>query len=467
MAEVNDITSERLVLAGLCQFGNEVYLDISDIITSDSFHNSINNIVYLCIQHVLSTSERVDLASLLASASELKLFDSLREKKELDYIKSLFGFESHKENVRAHAIKLRKLELIRKGQGLIHKTYNDLSQLTGVESVDKIVSTLESPIFEFVNTLNDSSEEGPTNLFENGEAYLDFLSENPIENIGIPSPFKNYNSIIGGGFRKGGVSLIGARAKQGKSSLGKEIALHVACKLGINVLILDTEMVKEDFFSKSIASLTNINIKDIETGQFGSNATKKNLVYNELKRVKNSPLDYVKVAGKDFEEILSIIRRWIHKKVGYDSNGKTKPALIIYDYFKLMSAETLKDMQEYQAIGFQISKLTDFSKQYDFSVLAFVQLNRDAFSREDSSTISGSDRLVWLAHSFAIFKDKSPEDIAEDGINLGNKKLIVSESRYGPGHNFGDYINMKFNKTTGKIEEGLSKSESQRQNNEF
>lgn len=467
MSEVNDIASERLVLAGLCQFGNEVYIDINDIVTPLSFNNSINNIIYLCIQHVLNASDKVDLASILASASELKLFDVIREKKELEYIRSLFEFESHKENVRGQAIKLRKLEIIRKSQKLIHNCYNDLSQLNGTESVDKIISTLESPIFEFVNKLNDSSEEGPVNLFEDGEAYLDFLSNNVVDTCGVPTPFKHYNAAIGGGARRGGVTLIGARAKCGKSTLGKEIALHTACKLGFKTLILDTEMSKTDIFTKSLASLSNIKIDDIETGKFGTDQTKKNLVYNELKKVKNSPLYYVRVCGKEFEEILSIIRRWIHKVVGYDQNGKVNNCLVLYDYFKLMDSNVLKSMQEYQAVGFQISKLSDFCKQYDFPVIAFCQLNRDGITQETAAVASQSDRLVWIAHSFTIFKDKSPEEQAEDGVAAGNKKLVVVDTRYGPGTPLGQYINLRFNKQISRIEEGPTKAELNKQNNEF
>lgn len=467
MSKNSDLPSERAVLAGLCQYGRDAYVDISDIITNNSFYNDSNKIIYACLCHVLLTGDRVDLASLLASASELRLYDSIKEQREIEYIKALFTFNVNLESVRKYAIKLRKLEIIRIGQSLVHKTYSELQELNGTESINKILSTIESPVFEFINKISSSNEEGPVHLFDNGELYLDYLINNPVDNIGIPSPYPKFNASIGGGFRRGGVNLIGARIKQGKSTLGKEIALHVVGKLKIPVLILDTEMSKEDLFHKSISTLTNVNISELETGKFGKDLTKKTIVYNELAKQKNNPFYYVRVAGKDFEEILSIIRRWIHKRVGYDANGKTKNCLVIYDYMKLMDTEPLKSMQEYQAIGFQMSKLSDFCKQLDFPALAFVQLNRDGLTQETSAVASQSDRLVWFAHSFSIFKSKTQEEIAEDGVAAGNKKMVVVETRYGPGMSLGDYINMKMNGSIGKIEEGLFKSELKRQNNEF
>ncbi len=344
MSEVSDLPAERLVLAGLCQFGNDIFLDISDIITPSSFYNSSNKIIYLCIQHTLNTSKTVDLATLLASASELKLYDIVKETKEIDYIKALFAFNVGKDNIKKYAIKLRKLEIIRLGQSLVHKTYNDLQNLNGTESVDKIVSTIESPIFKFITSLNESISEKPENIWSNAKDYLDYLTNNPVENIGVPSPYPRFNKSIGGGFRRGNVSLLGARSKVGKTTIGKEIAIHVSLKLRMPCLYLDTEMSKEDILHKSVASLTGVSIDEIECGKFGKDSTKKNLIYNEVERIKSPPFYYVRISGKPIEEILSIIKRWIHTEVKKDENGKTNNSLVILDYLKLMNASSLENL---------------------------------------------------------------------------------------------------------------------------
>jgi hypothetical protein len=132
------------------------------------------------------------------------------------------------------------------------------------------------------------------------------------------------------------------------------------------------------------------------------------------------------------------------KEVGFDDEtGRTKDCLIIYDYLKLMTSENItNNIAEFQAMGFLITELHNFAVNYDCPILSFVQLNRDGINVEDTSAISQSDRLVWLCTNFSIFKPKSAEEIAEDGEEYGNRKLIPLVARHGPGIEDGNYINM-------------------------
>ena len=109
----------------------------------------------------------------------------------------------------------------------------------------------------------------------------------------------------------------------------------------------------------------------------------------------------------------------------------------------MSSSSITNNHQEYQALGFQITSLHNLSVKYDFPCLSFVQLNRDGITRETTDTVSGSDRLIWLCTSFSIFKIKSPEELAEDGPNAGNRKLVPVVCRHGPGMEDGNYINMR------------------------
>ena len=97
-------------------------------------------------------------------------------------------------------------------------------------------------------------------------------------------------------------------------------------------------------------------------------------------------------------------------------------------------------------MGFQISRLTDFCKEFDFPCLAFVQLNQQ-------NNISQSDRLRWLCHSFGAYEKKKPEEATDDGPQGGNRKLTLLDTRYGPGVDEGDYICMDFVRDINKITE--------------
>jgi hypothetical protein len=125
-----------------------------------------------------------------------------------------------------------------------------------------------------------------------------------------------------------------------------------------------------------------------------------------------------------------------------------------------MSSESItNNIQEYQALGFQITSLHNLCVKLDIPCLSFVQLNRDGITKESTDAVSGSDRLIWLCTSFTIFKAKSPEELAEDGPNAGNRKLVPIVTRHGAGLNDGDYINMQMVGSHAKLLELRTRNE--------
>ena len=278
--------------------------------------------------------------------------------------------------------------------------------------------------------------------------------------MGISTGFQRFDAAIGGGLRKGNVDLIGARTKVGKSFFADTVALHVAGKLNIPVLVLDTEMQKEDHVHRILANMSDIEINDICTGKFGAAEGTKKRVQQAAEALKNMPYKYVTIAGVDTDEIMAIIRRWVKREVGRDENGNTNPCVVIYDYLKLTSASQLGNMKEFEALGYQMQKLVNLSIKEGVPVLSFVQLNRDGITRESEDVISGSDRLSWFCSSLTLFKRKSEEEIAEDGGESGNRKLVPIMARHGGGlPEEYDYINMNLIGNYGRLVEGFTKSE--------
>ena len=159
------------------------------------------------------------------------------------------------------------------------------------------------------------------------------------------------------------------------------------------------------------------------------------------------------------------MRRWLVKEVGLHESGTAKECLIIYDYLKLMDSQGLsKDLKEYQLLGFMMTGLHNFAVRYKIPILAFIQLNKDGITRETTDTASGSDRIIWLCSNFTIFKEKSDEEVAEDGPNEGNRKLVPIVARHGPGMKGYDYINCTMKEWCAKITEGKTRGELQAAN---
>jgi replicative DNA helicase len=781
VSELIDAGAERAVLSGLFAYGLDVYVEISDIITYETFGNISNQTIYKCAQKSLESNPKLDIPSLLSAAEQIGLSSAINSSSELEYISLLTKYPVAKENVLNFAIQIKKFEFARNIKQIANSIAKNVESVKGDESIDDIISILEKPVVEFIK--DDTLSRKPEKIWENVDEYVEYLINNKCDQIGIETGFKRYDKAIGGGLRRKCVDIIAARPKAlrhgsrvytdagykkiedikvgdivkhpfkgntkvtniwphknidiyriyfkdgdyvdccedhlwhveksycpnksfikttkellndiiignnsgykwniplpspvefeekpvpidpyalgillgdgsvanntcvyhtadeethnymksyaesiglevkldrtgnkcnsyringmqdklreskiwghncyskfipekyiynstevrmavlaglldtdgdctidsrskqsrtrfgsvsfelckgikeivqslgglcsinktktscngknftsyrceirlpqginpfrltrkkekfteriigklkrtiikiqkigqdnarcltlenndglfmtdnyvvthntGKSALADNVAINIGLS-GIPVLMLDTEMSKEDHLNRIIASLTGIEINKISTGKFSEDKENIEKVQVAVEKLKGAKYTYASVAGAPFENIINTIKRWILHEVGHDENGRTNDCVVIYDYLKLMSSSSISNnLQEYQVLGFQITSLHNLAVKYDFPCLAFTQLNRDGITRETTDVVSGSDRIIWLCTSFSIFKDKSPEELAEDGPNAGNRKLIPIVSRHGPGMTDGNYINIK------------------------
>lgn len=456
-----DVAAERAILASCFQYGEEAYYDVADILHPDSFTVAEAKVIWNCIKHIYENKENVsvDEATILSASIELGYDKFFTGESGLKYLRGVINCRTTLENARHLAAKIRRLQIANILSEYCGMAIEELQKLSGDETLDKILSIPESKIFELNDTIAGKSSD--MSLMADGLLeHLEYIENNPVDMVGISTGYPRYDEAIGGGLRRKEIEIIGARMKQGKSQLVDNIAIFIATKLKIPVMNLDTEMSKEQHWYRILSNMTGIKKKYIETGQYSLDPELKARVREAAKTLKESPYYYNCTSGKNFEDVLSSTRRWLNKEVGYDKDsGKLNDCVLIYDYLKLIDDSPLKSMQEYQALGFMMMTLKNFLIRYDVPCLAFMQLNRDGIDEESTAVASGSDRILMYCTSFTIFKQKSDEEIAEDGIKNGNKKLIPIICRNGSGLDFGDYINMQFDGDFSRIVELKTKKE--------
>lgn len=456
-----DPASERAVLAGICKYGEDAYLDVADIVQESSFTIDSNSIIYKCLKHLCENEQNpsIDVASIYAVAQDIGVSNFFVKKEEAQHLKAILDFPVSLENVRKFAAKIRKLEIARLLRKQLEQAGDKLLEINGNEPVASILGVAEDAVFNFSSLLNDT-DNNPVSIGKDIDEYIQSLEENKVDQVGIPTGFPIYDQAIGGGLRKGTVNVIAARPKTGKTLLSDNIGFHIAYKHKIPVLNMDTEMNTVDHVNRVLGMMTEVEINAIETGKFAESADKKLKILNAAKELKSTKLFYKSIAGKPFEEQLAIMRRWILKEVGLNDNGTAKDCVIFYDYLKLMDTQGMnQDLKEYQVLGFMMTSLHNFAVRYQVPIVAFIQLNRDGITKESTDTASGSDRIIWLCSNFTIFKRKSDEEIAEDGPSNGNRKLVPLVSRHGGGLDDNDYINCYMKGWCAKITEGKTRLE--------
>lgn len=432
---VLDLTfEENSILHGIIKGGKDNFAETLDILTDRSFNNLPAKIIYGVCKDLFDSNQDITVPNILSNGQSKGLAPN-------DISPVLDTLPVDLKGARQLATKLKNRLIIKESINSHRDAINKLSQMSATESTGDIFSVSESTLFDLVSKFSNVND-GVIHLKDVTRDLVTYWGTNPSENVGIPTPWPKFNKSIGGGMRTG-VTLIGARSGQGKTNLALITANYVS-SLGVPVLILDTEMEYKDVLPRLLSNISEVGITRIETGAFVQSDFELKAINGAVTQIENSSIYYKTVAGKSFDEILSTIRRWIYTSVGLNSVGRANHCLVIYDYFKIMDSGDISDMQEYQAMGFQISKLTDFCKMYDFPCLSFVQLNRDGVAKEGTDVIAQSDRLLWLCNSFSIFKSKSTEEMESSGWNNGNRKMITLKSRYGGECAYGEYIPMQF-----------------------
>jgi replicative DNA helicase len=459
----SDPAAERAVLAALYRGGHESWVEISDVLSPDCFSCGNNSIYYRVLEKMLADpGSKADVPSFLSTASILGFPDLMKNQEEQKYLRALTVTAVDPSNLRKQAARLVKLKKASEFAEVLGKAADELRKVTGEETLGEILGMGEEAVFNFVGTLGNQND-ALSHIGKDLDEYLDYLANNPSDMMGVSSGLDTYDQAIGGGFQRGTVNVIGARPKVGKTQLADNIALHVAGKLGIPVLNLDTEMSAKEHWHRMIANLSNVTVDRIKSGKFAADPEESRRVYEAKEAIKKMPYHYASIAGQPFEETVGIMRRWLYRQVEFDQSGQSNPCLVVFDYVKLMDDRSItKNVSEFQALGFLMTNLHNFAVKYQIPVLAFVQLNRDGINAEDTSTASGSDRIIWLCSNFSIYKWKSQEEMAEEGSGPDgvryNLKLIPVVTRHGKGVDSGDYINVQGQYEFGRIREGPTRN---------
>jgi replicative DNA helicase len=439
---LTDVAAERAVLAAIFQYGKEAYLECFDSINAQSFSQHLNSVIYSILMYLYGQDMDVvvDLAKLMSGAKEIGLLNEIEN--DIKYINTLFNFNVELTNIRGFSIKLRKLQETKELLCCIDSTASAIREITGNETISEIVAIAEKPIYDFTNRLMGGAQQ-VEQVGVGLDEYLENIRDQKIVGIDIGCPI--YQEAIGG--LEMGVHVIGARKKTGKSFKALNAAIYNAGKNRLPTLLLDTELQKENGqWIRMLARVSEINQDLIKHGKFYEDERMLQKIERAANVLKSIPLDYLNVAGRQFDEIISIVRRWLMQKVGYDNHGKLNKCLVVYDYLKITASNDIKAVTEWQQLGFRMGSLHDICVQYNFPILTFVQLNRE-------HEIAASDRISWYCTSYASFSSKTPEEIAEDGPQNGNRKLVIEDARFGEGLDGGDYINFAFNGGISRIKE--------------
>lgn len=451
-----DPAAERASLAALYRYGGDAFVEVDGILTEEVYTDPFHRAFFRCLgwgYEQRGVDVKYDQALIDGAASALGLSHHFQTADNLKLFGGITRFHVERENVKPLADQVRKLHIVRGMRERLQTAVTSYETYTGQESLNEIVARAESAVFDYEQELAGESEDAETY----GATAVDlvkFLADNPVSQVGYPTGMPEYDRAIGGGLRPGGIDMIATFAKTGKTFLSDFTAINLA-RAGVRVLLIDTEMSERDRLPRTVAMLSGVKIDEIETGnyRYPEDREKAERAAEDFKQL---PIDYKSVVGKPLPEIMSMMRRWVFKKVGLDpQTRKANKSAVIFDYVKLTSQAQLGKLQEYQAVGFLMTELHAFMVRYGVACRGFVQLNREG-------DVSQSDRIKWLCTSFSKYRWRDRDDLAlEYSKPKGQPRYthvmdvaVDGMSRYGPGLAPDDFLLIATDYSRAQISEG-------------
>lgn len=430
-----------MILAGLMKNPEKVYNSVCDCIVSHDFSIDQNKLIYEAVERLIRNDiKQVGILEVISQISTVNT-EAVSTYNLVEYLTGLTQDNIILDNIRHFAQVVKRLSLVRDLRLRVEESLENLNSITGEEKLSEIIGMAEAPIAAFTsNTLGQNFS--IVNIAETMDNFMEHLTMTVDKPIAISSGFPLWDDLIGGGLRRGTVTVVGGRAKAGKSNFLLNVAVNCISK-HIPVLYLDTEMTEEYIRTRLLARASRVHIRDIEKKNFLKDQPKLEAIRTAVQKLKGRRFAYQNINGRPHEEWLSIVRRWIIQEVGRNPDGTTKDCLIVLDYLKTNNLEHIKDFQEWQYLGQVMNDLQNVAISFGVPVLTAVQLNRDGISRTDQGVVSGSDKIIQLCSSLSIMKIKSQEDLVSDPVSNGDRKMHVIAARYGEGTDDAMYINIK------------------------
>lgn len=267
---------------------------------------------------------------------------------------------------------------------------------------------------------------------ESNKMWEDLDSREENCEFGFPSKF---HAETGNFFtyEKTELVVVGGRMKAGKSCMMMNEALYQAGR-GIPTVYFDTEMSDANFFFRTMANISGVEVNKIKHKIYNSDERMALVKANEY--LRNLPLFHIYQPENDFDKLYSTCKMLKHK-YGIE--------FVVYDYIKADGSAT-----DATAISAKLGMGTDILKnkiagELNLAVLAGCQLSREGM-------IADSDKIARNASTVMYWSAKTIEQIQRDGKEAGNYSLRVAFNRNGGFHSEEEGIYFAFDGYRQRIE---------------
>jgi replicative DNA helicase len=431
------VGSERAILA-IAMADPETLFDITVELEPEDFTNQANKYIYQIMLTILDNKHanigKVNPMIVHALAQNSGIEEEIGG---MPYLQMVARTDAGAENLKFFVEKVKQAS-VRREAFRKAVTVMDEAVVSEEESADSFVSRQEEKFLDIVMKIENNTNE----LVRIGDK-IDIVLENretqPREVLGIPTGFPEYDKATGG-LVPSRLKVVASPPKTGKSAHGLNVGINVAVQQGIPVLYIDTEMPTEEQIDRMISIIATdsgviVPEKLVTTGMYSRNQKMKQAVDDYARPlIQGAPFYHIYMPDFTPDKIHNLARKF-QRQHGVTWNGFENQFVLIFDYIKMDESSFKGNQQEYLVLG-QITNMlkNKIAGAMGIPVLAYAQINpRTGYGQEDlnSSHISGSNRIVMFVNELSILRRKTDNEIAEQGIENGNRVWKLGETRNG------------------------------------
>jgi replicative DNA helicase len=436
---------EQQLIAGLIKHP-EIYPEIATLIDEDDFFSEsslVNKTIFCVLRQALSTGDQID--EVIISDRVKSLGISFEDNLNIfDYVKALSMRKASPSSLIETCKELKKLTIKRGFCKVAEEINEEMIKMPQTASYDEIVSSVD----EIYNKKVDLYQEGsalPENIFEDMEEVVEIRGNNPVEEFGFLGPHESINNLYGSLLRPGNISVIVARSGVGKTQFCMDFCTKTSARYNnVPVLHFDNgEMSKEEIMNRQCASMSDVPLNLIETGQWrqaGEEVVKK--VRDTFKKIKGMKFYYYNVGGMSVDNMINIVKRFYFSKV-----GRGNKMIFSFDYIKT-TFEKFNTKTEWQIVGEMVDKFKRLVQKdivFDgdpmIAMMTSVQSNRSGIVGnrnsdsvvDDESIVSLSDRITQFSSHLLSIRQKTNDEQQADPPGFGTHRITCLKHRHlGP-----------------------------------
>lgn len=234
----------------------------------------------------------------------------------------------------------------------------------------------------------------------------------------IPSGLVDLDRIIGG-FHRGDLVIVGARAAMGKTALLTNIALHAA-ETDHAIGFISGEQPVEQIATRMMALSANVSATKFRTGKIEESEWPR--VTDATTKLIKSRMHFLDRSAPSIAEVQRVARRW-RKEHGIEA--------LYVDYLQRLEAP---GDRRWESVGAVVRGLKNLARDLDIPVIVLAQVSRqvevNGKGREprlgdlaDSSEIEKEADQVLMLFREGYYEKKAPQGVA---------RVIIEKNRHGP-----------------------------------